>query len=128
MFKTLLALVLSVYATFFCEYARAEDLVLVGSVEPVGIKLYADRDSITRRADLSQVKAVVIPDPTKKTIETLQLVFDCDARAYYSSETPRASVDQPMNWEKSGERFSIATPAIHKMFAMSCKRFYEFWK
>ena len=106
----------------------SEALIYVGRIEPVGMKFYVDKNSISRRADLSSIKAIVIPDPTKEHVETLQMAFDCADRTYSTSEALGTSVESPMVWVKGSERFSINSTAIQSIFNIACKKPYEVWR
>ena len=106
----------------------AEDLRLVGNIEPVGIKVYVDRDSISRRGHISNVTVIAIPDPTSKKVDNMPFSFDCADKLYYLPDGKTTSINTPMKWEKNGTSYALSAKTIPNIFSVACKSSWEFWK
>ena len=106
----------------------AEDLQLVGTVDPLNVKVYADRDSVSRRAHLSTITLVLFADPIRNRVDKMSFVFDCDGKSYHIPDGATPSISVPFRWRKNGEQFSLSSQTVSNAFALACKRTWEFWK
>ena len=57
--------------------ARAEKLVLVGAIEPTGVKVYIDRESIKTRGNFASVGVVVPIGVNYADTRVRQFVVSC---------------------------------------------------
>ena len=119
---------LALFTSLLGTSVLAEDLRLVGNIEPVGIKVYVDRDSISRRAHISNVTVIAMPDPTRKNADNMPFSFDCADKLYYLPDGKTTSIDTPMKWEKNGSSYALSVKTIPNIFSVACKSSWEFWK
>lgn len=126
--RTLLKLAASLVGSVLATTALAEDLRLVGSIEPIGLRIYADHDSISRRAHIARITAIAIPDPSRKAADTLPFIFDCDEGLYYLPDGKTTAIRTPFAWQKNGSTYSLSPQTIPSIFSIACKRSWELWK
>ena len=121
-------LVILVFGLIFGN-ASAENLKIVGTLLPNGMKIYADKDSVTRRAHMSQMDLILVLAPAgNHPIEKLPLNFDCDEKFYYLPDGRKFPISVAFSWENSGVNYSLSGETITNGFNIACKKMYEFWK
>jgi hypothetical protein len=121
--KPLIALALGLA----CTYASAEKLIAVGAIDPIGIKIYADTDSLKKRAHISEIKAIALIDSIKRPDE-IPFTFDCEKETYFLPDGKTPSVSKPLEWEKNGAKLSMSSRTLTNLLNISCKQWYEFWR
>lgn len=108
-----------------CTLAHAEKLELVGAIEPAGIKVYVDRESIKTRGNFASV-GVVVPIGVNYA-DKMPFEVNCDTLIGNVGDHILPSTT-PMNWEKDGKQMSISSKTLTNIYHLACKKSYEFWK
>jgi hypothetical protein len=113
-------------------FAFAETLAEVGIVEPVGVRIYVDKDTISRRGHLSSINTILLVDPTGKRNDTFPFYFDCESRTYSLPEGAPLplirSVSEKFSWQQNNTTYFISGTTVSNIFSIACKKKYEFWK
>ena len=114
------------------NFAFAETLAEVGIVEPVKVKIYVDKDTISRRGHLSSINTITLIDPSGKLNDSFPFYFDCDSRTYSLPEGAPLPLIRPvsdrLSWPKNNTTYFIDGKVITNIFNFACKKSYEFWK
>lgn len=126
---TIKIFVAMIVSCLFISNAFAENLKFIGTLNPNGMKIYADKDSVVRRAHMSRINLVLIlASAGNHPDEKMPMDFDCDEKIYQLPDGRKAAIGVPFSWNNSGMDLSMSGETITSGFAIACKKLYEFWK
>ena len=106
--------------------AFAEDLRPIGTLNPANLKVYADKDSISRRAHLSTINLLILVTP--KQTEKVLITFDCEEKKYFLPDASSFPLTSPFRWVQEGVQYALSDEALPNAFSLACKAKWEFWK